>query len=299
MGRAGRRSRAEPPPVEVGHHAAGPVQRLGFVAGQVVAQPRDPRVHRGAAQLLFVGVLADRHLHQRRAAQEHPGPSLHEDRVVAHARQVGPTRRRRPEDHADGRDAGRRELGQPAELGAAGDEDVGLAGQVGSAGLDQDHHRQAVGLGHVHGPEQLGDGGRAGRPPSHGGVVGDHQALGARHLDQGDHQPAPQRVVGLHPGQRRELEHRGARVDQCLEALSGEQLVSGPVPLDVALATASEDPVAQGPDLGRHLGHGRPVRLELLAPGIEVAGQRGAHRHAGERRLGRRRRAHRSVTHEG
>ena len=224
---------------------AGHADGLGLVAGQVVAEARDLGVHAGAAELLLVGVLADGHLHQRRAAEEDAGPVLDHDRVVAHAREVGPAGGRRAEHDADGRDALRRELGQPAELLAAGHEDVGLAGQVGPSGLDQEHQREAVLLGHVHGAQQLADRGRARRAAAHGRVVGDDEALGVGHLGQGDHDAAADRVAGVQPGQRAQLEHGRAGVDQRLEALAHQHLAAGPVALDVLRAAAGEDLVVQ------------------------------------------------------
>ncbi|MFN8149041.1 MAG: hypothetical protein U0R76_16460 [Candidatus Nanopelagicales bacterium] len=44
-------------------------QRVGLVGREVVGETADARVHLGAAELLLVGVLVDRHLHQRRTAE--------------------------------------------------------------------------------------------------------------------------------------------------------------------------------------------------------------------------------------
>ena len=224
---------------------AGHADRLGLVPGQVVAQARGPGVHARAAQLLLVGVLPDGHLDQRRPAEEDAGPVLDHDGVVAHAREVGAAGGRRAEDDADGRDALRRELGQAAELLAAGHEDVGLAGQVGPSGLDQDQQREAVLLGHVHGAQELADRRRARRPAAHGRVVGDDQALGVGHLGQRHDDAAADRVAGVQAGQRAQLEHGRAGVDQRLEALAHHHLAAGPVALDVLRAAAGEDLVVQ------------------------------------------------------
>ena len=147
--------------------------------------------------------------------------------------QVGAAGGRRAEHHAHGRDPLGRELGEPPELLAAGDEDVGLAGQIGPSGLDQQHQGKAVLLGHVHGPQQLADGGGAGRPAAHGGVVGDDEALGVGDLDQGHDDAAADRITGVQPGQRRELEHGRARIDQCFDALAHHHLAAGPMTFDV------------------------------------------------------------------
>ena len=209
--RRSRRLGAQPLPVQVSDDAPGHGDGLVLVPGQVVAQPRGAGMHEGAAQLLLIGLLADGHLDQRRATEKDAGPALDHDRVVAHAGQVGPAGGGGAEDDADGRNALGRELGQAAELLAPGHEDIGLARQVGSARLDHDHQGQPVDLGHVHGPQQLLDGGGAGGAAPHRRVVGDDQALGLGDLGQGHHHTAADRVLGLQAGQRAELEHRGAR----------------------------------------------------------------------------------------
>ena len=163
--------------------------------------------------------------------------------------QVGAARSRRSEHDADGRDALRRELGQAAELLAPGHEDVGLAGQVGPSGLDQQQQREAVLLGHVHGAQQLADRGRARRPAAYRRVVGDDQALGVRDLGERHHHAATDRVPGLQSGQRAQLEHRRARVDECLEALAHHHLAAGPVALDVLRPAPGQHLVVQRPHL--------------------------------------------------
>ena len=58
-------------PVEAANDLAADPEGVELVVGEVVAQAGDPGVHVGAAQRLLVGVLVDRHLHERRAAEEH------------------------------------------------------------------------------------------------------------------------------------------------------------------------------------------------------------------------------------
>ena len=249
-----------------------------FVTGEVVAQARSPGVHQRAAELLLVGVLADRHLHQRRPAEEDAGAVLDHDRVVAHAREVGATRGRGAEDHADGRDALRRELGQAAELLAAGHEDVGLAGQVRPSGLDEDQNREAVLLGHVHGAQELADRGRARGAAAHRRVVRDDEALRMRHLGQRDHDAAADRVAGVEPGQRAELEHGRAGVDERLEALAHHHLAAGPVPFDVLRAAARQHLVVQRAHLVDEAAHGVRLGAVLGVRRAQQGAQRRAHR---------------------
>ena len=65
--------------------------------------------------------------------EEHLGAALDHHDVVAHARHVGAARGGVPEHEGDGGDGRRRALGQVAKAPAAGDEDLGLGGQVGPA----------------------------------------------------------------------------------------------------------------------------------------------------------------------
>ena len=191
--------------------------------------------------------------------------------------QVGAAGGRRAEHDADGRDALRRELGQAAELLAAGHEDVGLAGQVGPSGLDQEQQREAVLLGHVHGAQELADRGRARRPAAHGRVVGDDEALGVRHLGQRDDDAAADRVAGVQAGQRAQLEHGRAGVDQRLEALAHHHLAAGAVALDVLRPAAGEHLVVQRAHLVGQRAHGGGVVAELVARHGEAGPDRRAH----------------------
>ena len=93
--------------------------------------------------------------------------------------------------------------------------------------------------------KQLADRRRAGRAAAHGRVVGDDEALGVRHLGQGHHDAAADRVAGVQPGQRAQLEHRRAGVDQRLQTLAHQHLAAGPVALHVLRAAAGEDVVVQ------------------------------------------------------
>ena len=209
--------------------------------------------------------------------EKDPGPSLDHDRVVAHAREVGAAGGRGAEHDADGRDALGRELGQAAELLPPGHEDVGLAGQVGSPRLDQEDEREAVGLGHVHGAEQLLDRRGAGRSSPHRRVVGDEQALGVGDLAQRHGHPAPEGVVGLQAGERAQLENGSAGIDQSLDALAHHQLAARPVPFDIARAPAGQHLVVQRADVRDQEAHGLGVGAELVAGDGQVGGQGRAH----------------------
>ena len=76
-------------------------QRMHVVLRQVVGHARQARVHVAAAQVLGADDLADRRLHQRRAAQEDRALVLDDDGLVAHRRHVGAAGRARAHHHGD------------------------------------------------------------------------------------------------------------------------------------------------------------------------------------------------------
>ena len=130
--------------VEAAHDLAAEPDAVELVDCEVVGKTADPRVHLGAAERLVVALLAGRHLHQRRTAEEDLRALLDHHDVVAHARHVRAAGRRVAEHDGDRRDAFRRELGDVVERLPAGDEDLALRRQVGAAGLDQVDDRQPV-----------------------------------------------------------------------------------------------------------------------------------------------------------
>src|SRR5204862_3869494 len=88
------------------------------------------------------------------------------------------------------------------------------------------------------------------RPALHGRVVRDDHALAALDdTDAGDDPGGRSRaVVEIPGGERRQLEERGAWIDQPVDSLAGRQLPAGAMPLDGALAAAERDlrsPLAQ------------------------------------------------------
>ena len=175
-------------PVQPRHDPPPDPDRVALVLGEVVGQARGPGVHLGAAERLVVGLLAGRHLHQRRAAEEHLGLLLDHHRVVAHAGHVGAAGGGVAEHQRDGRVLRGRRPGDVAEQLAARDEDLLLGRQVRAAGLDQRDRREPVLLGDLRGPEDLLDRPRVRGAALHRRVVGGDHALDALdHADAGDH----------------------------------------------------------------------------------------------------------------
>ena len=172
------------PAVQPGDDPPPDPDRVVLVLGEVVGEAGDPGVHLGAAERLVVGLLAGRHLHQRRAAEEDLRAAADEDGVVAHAGDVRPAGGRVAEDQRDRRLPPRGGAGQVAEEATAGDEDLLLRRQVRAARLDEGDRREVVLLGDLRGAEDLLHRPRVGGAALDGGVVGADQALHA--LDDTD-----------------------------------------------------------------------------------------------------------------
>jgi hypothetical protein len=80
----GRRgARAELGPMQRGDDLPADADAVALVHGEVVGQARRHGVHGRPTELLVVGLLTSRHLHQRRAAEKDLGLLVHEHRVVA------------------------------------------------------------------------------------------------------------------------------------------------------------------------------------------------------------------------
>ena len=201
--------------------------------------------------------------------------SRDEHGVVAHARRVGPSSRRRAEDEADRRDAGGRQLGEPAERGAARHEDLRLSGEVGATGLGQADVGESVLLGDLEGAQALRHARRVGGTALEGRVAPGDDALGA--LDHTDHRHATggEAVDRAVAGERGELEQRRVDVDEGLDPLSDEQLAAGPVAVGVALAAALEHRGDVGGDLVEERRRPLGVRREFGRARVEARGERG------------------------
>ena len=164
---------------------------MAIVVGEVVGDARKPRVHVAAAELLGADDLADRRLHQRRAAEEDRALVLDDHGLVAHRRHVGAARRARAHHHRDLGDALGAHVGlveeDPAEVLAVG-KDLVLARQEGAAGIDQVDAGQAVLQRDLLRPQMLLDRHRVVGAALHRRVVGDDHAFLPRDpADAGDH----------------------------------------------------------------------------------------------------------------
>ena len=239
-------------PLEVRDDLAADPDRVALVAREVVGHAGDPRVHLGAAELLVVGVLAGRHLHQRRPGEVDLRLVLDHDHVVAHPRDVRAARGRAAEHQADRRDPGLRAPGQVAEPAPAGHEDLRLHRQVGARRLDHRDRRQPVVLGDVGQPPRLPRRHLADRAALDRGLARGDQALDPGHPADPADQPGARRVARhVLAGERAQLEEVRVAIEHQLDPLARQQLAGRPVPAGVLLAAAQRRLVQRGASAGR------------------------------------------------
>ncbi len=171
-----------------------------------------------AAEIFGGHHLAGRGLHQRWAAEEDRALVAHDHRLVAHRRHVRTACGARPEDGGDLRDAFGRQVGlvieDATEVLAVG-ENLVLARQERSPGVDKVNTRQAVLPGDLLCAQVLLDGDRVIRAALHRRVVGhDHAFATGDSADACDHSRAGAFVV-VHAvgGQRSQLQEGAAGVE--------------------------------------------------------------------------------------
>ena len=229
-----------------------------------------------AAELLGGDVLAGRRLHERRPAEEDRAGLLHDDRLVAHRRDVGPAGRARAHHHRDLRDALRRQarlvVEDAAEVLAIG-EDLGLHRQEGAARVDQVDAGQAVVERDLLRPQVLLHRERIVGAALDRRVVGDDQHLAAGHpADAGD-QAGAGRVAVVEPGgrERRDLEERRARVEQSVEPLADRQLALLAMAGVRRGTAAGPRRIESGAQVGDERRHARGVVAKLGGIGASLA----------------------------
>ena len=222
--------------VEAGDDAPCDRERVAIVVGQVIGNAREPRVDVAAAELLGRDDLADRGLHERRAAEEDGALVLDDHGLVAHRRHVGAARGARAHHDRDLGDALRAHVGlveeDPAEVLAVG-EDVVLPRQEGAARVDEVDARQPVLQRDLLRPQMLLDRHRVVGAALHRRVVGDdHAFLAVDTADAGDHSRGRSFAVVHAPGRElADLEERRAGVEQAVDALARQQLAARGVAL--------------------------------------------------------------------
>src|SRR5215207_5455959 len=205
------------------------------VLGEVVGHTRTAGVDVGPAELFGGYVFARGRLHERRPAEEDRTFALDDNYLVAHRRNVGPTRRAAPHDggdlgYAPGAHAGL--VVEDASEVVPVREDLVLKRQESPAGVHQVDAREVVLLGDLLGAEMLLDRNRVVGSALDGGVVGDDHDLPPRDAadagdDAGRRNPPVVHPVGR---QRGELQKRGAGVEEPYDSLAHRQLAALRVP---------------------------------------------------------------------
>ena len=248
-------------------------QRVVLVGREVVGQARGARVHLRAAELLGVGVLAGRHLHQRRPTEEHARAVADEHGVVAQPGHVRAAGGGAAEHERERRDVEARQAGEVAEHRAAGDELVRLRRQVGAARLDEVDQRQPVALGDLLRAQRLAQRVGVVGPAADRGVVAVDHALDA--LDDADARDdaAAHVIVGPVRDERLQLEERAVAVEQQLDPLADQQLAALPVALDVLRPAAAARRLQQLLELLKPRAHRLAVERRRGAGRVEAAAQ--------------------------
>ena len=263
-------------PVEVGHAAPRDGEGVVVVEGVVVGDPGLARVHVRPAQLLRGHHLADRGLHERRAAEK-DGPLLaDDDALVAHRGHVGATRGARAHDDRDLGDRQRRHVRLvvegPSEVLAVREHLV-LEGEERATRVHEIDAGQVVLEGDLLGAEVLLDAHRVVGAALHRRVVRDHHALDPAHpADPGD-EARGRHVAAVHVprGELGELEEGSARVEELAHPVAGEELSAVEVTLAGPFAAAPLDHRHLGAEVLDERGHRFGVRAKLGGPRVHAA----------------------------
>ena len=170
-----------------------------------------------------------------------------------------------------------------AERAPARDEQVGLAREVGAAGLDERHHRQPVALGDLEAAQLLGHPDRRDRAALHRRLVGDDQALDAADRPDPDDEPGARGgQVGLvRAGERADLEERGVGVEEQVDALARREPAALVVAVDVLRPAGGEHRRGHLVDARERGQHRLAVRRELRRRRVEARAEHGARRDLG------------------
>ena len=219
-------------PAQLVHHLARHGNGVGIVLTQVLAQPGDPGMGLGTAQLVFRAVLANGGLHQRWASQKDIGTTPHQNHIVRQARQISTTRSGRAMHHRNLRQTHGRHARLVGKGATAFNKNFALVHQIGATTLHQRDQRQLVLLCDLlHAQTFFQTHGRHGAALDRT-VAGRNDAAFTRHYANADDRAAPHDrllaivVVHVQPGQAADLQERCAAVQQAGHALTRQQLLA-------------------------------------------------------------------------
>ena len=238
--------------------------------------PETARVQFAAAELLGRDDLADRRLHEGRAAEEDRALAAHDHALVAHRGHVGAAGGARAEHGRELRDAHRRELRlveeDAAEVLAIGEHLV-LQRQERAARVDEVDARQSLLLRDLLCAQVLLDGHRVVGAALDGGVVADDHDRPAVHEADARDDAGAGRIAAVEPvgGERRDLEERAALVEQARDAVARQQLAARDVAVAGCLGPAERRGGEPARAARRRVRRGRRrFACAAVARGIEV-----------------------------
>ena len=204
---------------------------MRIVVGEVIDHAGLPCVHVATSEGLRIDAFARGGLHQRRAPEEDRALFAHDDRLVAHRRDVRATCRTRTHHHGQLRNPARRHLRlvveNAAEVLAVG-KDVVLPRQERAARIDEVDAGQTILERHFLRAQVLAHGDGVVRAALHGRVVADDDAFETRHTADASHDsPAGNPVVvQVVSRELADLEEGRARIEQPVDAIAHQQLVA-------------------------------------------------------------------------
>ena len=245
------------------------------VLRQMVGNTRNRGVHLAAAEFFGCDHLAGGRLHQRGATEIDGALVAHDDGLVAHGWHIGAARGTHAHHDGDLWDAHGRHAGlvveETPEVVAVGEHRV-LLGQEGAAAIDHIHTGKVVLHGDLLGAEVLLHRILHIGAALHRGVVGHDDRLTA--LDDTNTGDDARRrkvvVVGVVSRHWRELQKRRVRVDEQVDALTGQQLVAFLVLGHGTLAAALHRGGHRRTVLCHQLHEVPLVLLELLGVGLDI-----------------------------
>ena len=233
---------------QVAHDVAQRVDGLLVVCALVVGDARNFGVRHRAAQHVALHVLTDGGLHEVRPREVDRAGALHDQRLVAHNRQVSAAGHAAAHDGGNLRDALARQLRVVAEDASEVllvRKDLVLHRQVDARRVHEVEDRDVVFQGDLLGAQVLLRGDRKPRAGLHGGVVGDDHAEAARDVPQAHHGTAcgaaALLLVHLVAGKQAELLEVVRGVHERFDALARGHLAALVLPLDSLLAAAFAD----------------------------------------------------------
>ena len=223
----------------------------------------------GAAKILRRDNFAGRRLDERRTRQKDGALSRHDNRLVAHRRNIGATRRAASHHRCDLRDGRRRHsrliVKDAAEMVAIG-KDFVLAWQIGAAAIDEIDARQMAFPCDFLRAQMLLDGQRVIGAALDGCIIGDDDAFLAAYAPYARYHSRRRSGfrVNLIGGELREFQKRRTRIDERRDSIARQEFVARDMSLPRVSAAALRDECDLAAQILDQLFHRGFVRGEIL-----------------------------------